>query len=159
MHCKLSFRLVAKEFSFHVTRTGQIGTSLETQGQLVGERESRNERKKKKTTGKEKSRTKTGSRSSPCMGTPFHLSATKPLLYCSQSESRKARSRFVCSLISSTDGYKKASCSPCLFGSFAEGLHEKKSSNQRTFGISATNLTGNTLDLRRYRKSRVDCEF
>ena len=73
-------------------------SSSETQGQLVGARESRNRRKKSKVRNEEPLGTQSY-RTSSKQSESFWLliGATKPLFLCAQSESSKTRSRFVCS--------------------------------------------------------------
>ena len=92
----------ARYFTLIVPLSTQVSSS-ETQGQLVGARESRNGRKKisaKKSKVRNEEPLGTQSyRTSSKRSESFWLliGATKPLFFCAQSESSKIRSRFVCS--------------------------------------------------------------
>ena len=111
------------------------GTSSETQGQIVGARESLNEggkygSKKSKQRREEPLGTmsyQTSSKRSP----PFWLltGARKLLCFSAQSQARRPMDRFVYPY---TEWYMNGSCSPCLSGPFAEALLEMKSSNLST---------------------------
>ena len=112
------------------------GTSSETQGQIVGARESLNGGGGEYGSMKSKQRREeplgtmsyqTSSKRSPpiCL----LIGARKLLCFSAQSEASRPMGHFVYPY---TEWYMNGSCSPCLSGPYAEALLEMKSSNLST---------------------------